>query len=99
MVECNDPKCPVHGHLKVRGRSFTGKVMSAKMQRSLTIEIERKFLIKKYNRYEKRYTKIAAHNPPCIDAHEGDIVTIRECKPLSKTKSFVVVKKVEEKTE
>ncbi len=96
MAECNDPKCPVHGHLKVRGRGFTGKVMSAKMQRSITLEIERKFLIKKYHRYEKRYTKITAHNPPCIDAKEGDIVEVKECRPLSKTKAFVVIKKFEE---
>jgi len=47
--------------------------------------------VKKYNRYEKRLSKFHAHNPPCIHAKVGDIVTIAECRPLSKTKNFVVV--------
>ncbi|MBN1455027.1 MAG: 30S ribosomal protein S17, partial [Methanomicrobia archaeon] len=41
----------------------------------------------------KRQSKIHAHNPPCINAKVGDIVKIAECRPLSKTKSFVVVEK------
>ena len=36
-------------------------------------------------------TKVVAYNPECIHAREGDIVKIMECRPLSKTKSFVVI--------
>ena len=39
----------------------------------------------------KKRSKLHAHNPPCIDAKPGDIVTIAECRPISKTKSFVIV--------
>ena len=92
MAECNDPRCPIHGQLKTRGRTFQGKVTSANMQKSITIEIERSFLIKKYQRYEKRYTKIKAHNPECLNAKKGDLVEIEECRPLSKTIAFVVTK-------
>ena len=49
-------------------------------------------MVPKYQRYEKRRSKVHAHNPPCITAKIGDIVTIAECRRLSKTKSYVVVK-------
>ena len=61
------------------------------MQKTVTVEWERKSYLKKYERYEKRKSKIKAHNPNSINAKEGDIVKIMECKPLSKTKNFVVV--------
>ncbi|MCZ7362495.1 MAG: 30S ribosomal protein S17 [Candidatus Methanoperedens sp.] len=48
-------------------------------------------VIAKYERYEKRKTKVHAHNPPCIDAKVGDNVTIAECRPLSKTKSYCII--------
>ncbi len=90
--ECNDPRCAIHGSLKTRGRTFVGVVKSAKMQKTVKVEIERPYLIRKYQRYEKRYTVLKAHNPECISAKEGDVVEVRECRPLSKTKSFVVTK-------
>jgi len=52
-------------------------------------EFERK--MPKFERFEKRQAKIHAHNPPCINAKEGDRVKIAECRPLSKTKAYVVV--------
>ncbi len=45
----------------------------------------------KYNRYIKKRTKLKAHNPSCVNANKGDVVTIMECRPLSKTKKFVVL--------
>ncbi len=89
--ECTDPKCPFHGELPVRGQVLNGVVVSNKM--NSTVVVQRAFVkkIAKYERYEKRKTKVHAHNPPCMDAKEGDNVTIAECRPLSKTKSFVVV--------
>jgi len=47
--------------------------------------------VRKYNRYEKRSSKYHAHNPSCIQAKVGDMVKIAECRPLSKTTTFVVV--------
>lgn len=90
-AECNDNNCHVHGSLKCRGRTFTGTVISAKMQNTAIIEWERRYFLGKYERYEKRRSRVKAHNPSCINAHEGDIVKIMECRPLSKTKNFVVV--------
>ena len=90
---CTDGHCPIHGKLLLRGRKFTGQVISDKMAKTITIQFERRKKIPKYERYETRYTKIKAHNPPCIDAKEGETVTIMETRPLSKTKCFVVVDK------
>jgi len=89
--ECNDETCPFHGKLSVRGRNFTGKVIAAKSHKTVTVEWERTKFLPKYERYEKRKTKVKAHNPLCINAKENDIVKIIECRPLSKTKNFVVV--------
>lgn len=50
----------------------------------------------KYERYERRRTQMAAHNPPCISARTGDRVVVAECRPLSKTKKFVVVHRLGE---
>ncbi|WP_135606325.1 30S ribosomal protein S17 [Methanococcoides sp. NM1] len=90
--ECDDVNCPFHGNLPVRGQILVGTVVSDKMDRTVVIQQRREKLINKYQRYEKRQSKIHAHNPPCIDAKVGDIVTFAECRPLSKTKSYVVVK-------
>ncbi len=90
---CEDANCPWHGSIGVRGRLFDGKVVSTKS--SLTVIIEKGYshMVPKYQGYERRKSKIAAHNPPCINAKEGDKVVIAECRPLSKTKNFVVVSK------
>ncbi len=94
---CNDPKCPWHGHLKVRGQIFVGKVVSSKSAKTVVVEWNYNYYIPKYERYERRKTKVYAHNPECIDAKKGDIVKIAECRPLSKSKKFVVVEKIGDK--
>jgi small subunit ribosomal protein S17 len=93
--DCGDEKCPFHGSLKLRGKTLTGRVKSAKMRRTVTIQIERRNYLKKYDRFEVRLTSLKAHNPDCIAAKEDDIVKISECRPLSKLKKFVVVEKVQ----
>ncbi len=77
--------------LSLRGRVFTGTVISARMQKTVTVEWERKHFLKKYERYEKRKSKVNAHNPESVNAKEGDVVKIMECRPISKTKNFIVV--------
>jgi small subunit ribosomal protein S17 len=89
--QCEDKNCPFHGKLAVRGRVFEGIVKSDKMEKSVTIQFDRLSFVPKYERYEKRRTKIKAHNPPCIDAKSKNHVKIIECRPLSKTKNFVVI--------
>ena len=92
--KCNDLKCPFHGKLSVRGRQFTGTVISTKMRKTAVIEFERLHFFKKYERYEKRKTKLKVHNPECINVKDGDVVKVMECKPLSKTKNFVIIQKL-----
>ncbi len=93
-MECTDKKCNTHGSLRVHGRRFVGTVTEAKAQHTASVQWERQKHIAKYERYERRRTKVKAHNPPCIDAKKGDKVTICECKPLSKTKHFVILEKL-----
>lgn len=94
--ECNDVNCPFHGNLPVRGQVITGKVVSDRMQGSVVVSRDYLHYVKKYKRYEKRSSKLHAHNPPCLGAKVGDTVKIAECRPLSKTKTFVVVEVAEE---
>ncbi len=88
---CKDIKCPFHGKLSLRGRSFKGIVVSIKARRTATIEFGRLNFLKKYERYEKKRTRLKVHNPDCIDAKEGWLVQVMECRPLSKTKNFVII--------
>ncbi len=96
--ECEDPCCPFHGKLPVRGRVFRGKVISDKAANTVTVQWEHLAKNPKYERYERRRTKVAAHNPSCISAATGDLVLISECRPISKTKKFVVVSILKEGT-
>ncbi len=89
--ECEDVNCPFHGTLPVRGQVITGKVVSDKMTGTVVVKRDYLHYVRKYKRYQKRSSTLHAHNPPCINAHTGDTVRIAECRPLSKTKTFVVV--------
>lgn len=90
---CADPNCPHHASLKTHGRIFTGTVVEAKAQKTATVSWERRKYLAKYERHEKLKTVVKAHNPECLNAKKGDIVRIQECRPLSKTKHFVIVEK------
>jgi small subunit ribosomal protein S17 len=94
---CNDTDCPFHGGLPIRGRVLEGVVVSAKMDKTVVVGRDYLTYISRFKRYERRRSRIPSHNPPCIDAKEGDHVIIAESRPLSKTVSFVVVEKTEEK--
>lgn len=69
-----------------------GTVTRAKAQKSARVEFGRRKFVPKYERYLKAKTAVIAHNPPQINAKEGDLVQVRECRPLSKTKSFIIIK-------
>ena len=65
--ECNDPNCPFHGSLAIRGQILEGIVASYKAERTITVERSYYKFIRKYERYEKRKSKIKAHKPDCMD--------------------------------
>ena len=72
------------------GRTVTGKVVSNKMDKSATVLIERKVKHPVYGKYIRRSTKLHVHDADNA-CQEGDIVTIEQCRPLSKTKSWRLV--------
>jgi len=87
-----DKKCPFTGDVSIRGRLFRGVVVSTKMRRTVVIRREYLHWIKKYKRFEKRHRNMPAHCSPCFRVKEGDQVTIGQCRPLSKTVRFNVLK-------
>ena len=89
--ECNDPHCPFHGTLKVHGRIFNANVTKTDLNKSATVEFLNFCYLPKYERYEKRMTRLRVHNPICINAKTGDYVKIIESRPISKTKNFVII--------
>ncbi len=94
-MECNDKNCPFHGNLKTRGRVFKGKVVR-KFPRRVTIEFERMVYFRKYERYAEMKTKIHARLPECMEknVNVGDVIKVKECRPLSKILHFVVIEKI-----
>jgi len=96
-VICKDRLCPKHGDkkLKMRGRVFQGKVVKVLPGR-VSIEFERMLKLPKYERFEKRKTKIHARLPDCMkdDVAIGDLIEIAETRPISKMIHFVVSKVV-----
>jgi len=94
---CKDRFCPIHGDrkLKMRGRTFEGKVIR-KLHGRVTIQFERMLKVAKYERYEKRSTKIHARLPDCMkdDVAVGDLIQIAETRPISKMIHFIVSKVV-----
>ncbi|XP_050520107.1 40S ribosomal protein S11 [Daktulosphaira vitifoliae] len=88
-----DKKCPFTGNVSIRGRILTGVVRKMKMQKTIVIRRDYLHYISKYNRFEKRHKNMSVHLSPCFrDVEIGDIVTIGECRPLSKTVRFNVLK-------
>jgi small subunit ribosomal protein S17 len=75
-------------------RTLTGRVVSSKMDKTITVVIDRQVQHPLYEKIIRRRSKLHAHdeNNECA---EGDLVTIEECRPLSRTKSWRLVKVVE----
>jgi small subunit ribosomal protein S17 len=75
-------------------RTLTGKVVSNKMEKSITVLIERRVKHPVYGKYITRSTKLHAHDEQNV-CKEGDVVTIAETRPISKTKAWTLVAVVE----
>lgn len=90
--KCNDKKCPLHSGVSLRGRSFSGEI-TRKRGKTVKVEWPRYKYFPKYERYAKLQGGVFAHLPDCLSdsINIGDKVKITECRPLSKTKHFVVV--------
>ena len=77
-----------------RGRIFTGKVISKKMAKTAKIQWDRRAYLYKYERYQKKRSAVMAHIPEGINVSIGDKVRIAECRPISKTKNFIIIERV-----
>ena len=75
-------------------RTVTGRVISDKMDKSITVMVERKVAHPIYGKYVKRSTKLHAHDEQ-NECNMGDTVSIEECRPISKSKSWRLVKVLE----
>ena len=75
-------------------RTKTGRVVSNKMNQTVTVMVERKVKHPLYGKYIRRSTKLHVHDENNV-CNEGDMVSIAECKPISKTKSWELVEVLE----
>mmetsp|Transcript_37760 Transcript_37760/g.57816 ORF Transcript_37760/g.57816 Transcript_37760/m.57816 type:complete len:160 (-) Transcript_37760:154-633(-) len=88
-----DKKCPFTSNLTIRGRIFKGVVLSTKMNRTVVLRRDYLHYIKKYNRFEKRHHNLPAHiSPAFARTKTGDILTVGQCRPISKTVRFNVIR-------
>ena len=75
-------------------RAVRGSVISARMDKSITVLVVRQFKHPLYKKYIRRSTRLHAHDES-NDCKEGDTVLIEECRPLSKTKSWRIIRVLE----
>jgi len=95
MAEKNEETRNIGLNVKAPTKSCNDKTVSSiKMQDSIIVKRDYTHYVPKYERYEKRTSKYSAHCPPCIKTKVGDNVRIAECRPLSKTISFVTIEKI-----
>jgi len=74
--------------------TLTGRVVSNKADKTITVLIERLVKHPTYGKYVRRRTKLLAHDET-NQCHEGDLVTIGQCRPVSKRKAWTLLKVVE----
>jgi small subunit ribosomal protein S17 len=75
-------------------RTLTGRVVSNKMDRTITVAVERVLKHPSYGKYVRRTTKLLAHDEN-NECNEGDTVDIAQCRPLSRRKAWTLVRVVE----
>ena len=81
-----------------KARSVSGRVISNKMDKSITVEVERRVRHPLYGKFISRRTRLHAHDAD-NECSQGDLVQIEECRPISKTKSWRLVKVLEKAAE
>jgi len=90
-IEENEKNNPFNGTLSIRGKIFEGTVINAKANGTVVIQKESPIYFRKFKRFGRSKNKIHAHVPSNINVEEGDYVIAAECRPISKSVSFVVV--------
>ena len=75
-------------------RTLTGCVVSDKMDKTITVQVERRVKHPLYGKFIRRSTKVHAHDE-ANECKQGDVVTVEQCRPLSKSKTWRLVKIVE----
>ena len=83
-----------------RGRIFEG-IVAKKFPKRVVIVLEKTIYVRKYERYTKSRTKIHARLPEFLekDINIGDLISVQECRPLSKMIHFMAIKKIKDKAE
>jgi small subunit ribosomal protein S17 len=75
-------------------RTLTGRVVSTKMQKTVAVEIERLVKHGVYGKFIRRTTKLLAHDEKG-ESHDGDLVKIAPCRPMSRRKSWQLIEVLE----
>ncbi|KAM0671960.1 ribosomal protein S11 [Ordospora colligata] len=88
-----DKKCPFTGDVNVHGRIIRAVVKKMKAEKTIVVVVNYLHYSKKYKRYSRRHTNLSVHMSPCFEGmiSVGDSVICGETRPLSKTKSYVVL--------
>lgn len=79
---------------QTKQRTLTGRVISNKMDKSATVLVERRVRHPLYGKFIRRSTKLHIHDQN-NECQEGDVVSIAECRPMSRTKSWKLVEIIE----
>ena len=79
-------------------RTLTGRVVSDKMDKSITVMVERRVKHPVYGKFVRKSSKLHAHDEN-NECKEGDVVTIAECRPISKSKTWRLVEVIEKAAE
>jgi small subunit ribosomal protein S17 len=93
MTGENTPTTPEQGETKRLAKERTGVVVSAKRQKTVTVAVTRRVKHGRYSKYIDRQKNYSVHDT--LGCKEGEIVRIRETRPLSKTKRWKVVAKLQ----
>ena len=87
----NEKNNPFNGSLSIRGKLFEGIVINAKAKGTAVIQKESPIYFTKFKRFGRSKNKIHAHIPSNLNVQKGDYVVAAECRPISKSVSFVIV--------
>lgn len=87
-----DKKCPWTGSVNIRGKMITGVIKTTKMKNTVIIRKDYLHYIKKYNRFEKRHKNTPVHVSPAFRVKAGDEILAGQCRPISKTVRFNMLK-------
>lgn len=88
---CTDINCPFHGKLSLRGKLFEGKIVNTKTGKTVVLKKDSPIKFNKFKRYGRGKNTVHAHLPPCIKINVDQHVITAECRPISKSVSFVVI--------